>query len=162
VNGRTKIAVDNVISNYIPNPTFEVVARPGALADYFAGNNTEGKSQREIIGKPMRAVDAFRSAEPRLRLLDELGLDAALIQRMLFDAGLMRWGWPERAGGLGGSTVLRAVLGEELTSRAIVHAAAWSMHEVLGPAVIEPGRCRPSARSRRATCPGRRLRSTRS
>ena len=33
VNGRTKIAVDNVISDYIPNPTFEVVARPGALAD---------------------------------------------------------------------------------------------------------------------------------
>ncbi len=79
VNGRTKIAVDNVISDYIPNPTFEVVARPGALADYFAGHNTEGKSQREIIGKPMRAVDAFRSAEPRLRLLDELGVDAALM-----------------------------------------------------------------------------------
>jgi alkylation response protein AidB-like acyl-CoA dehydrogenase len=61
------------------------------------------------------------------------------IQRMLFDAGLMRWGWPERAGGLGGSPVLRAVLGEELTSRAIVHTAPWSMHEVLGPAVIEFG-----------------------
>ena len=54
------------------------------------------------------------------------------IQRMLFNAGLMRWGWPERAGGLGGSPVLRAVLGEELTSRAIVHTAPWSMHEVLG------------------------------
>ena len=79
VNGRTKIAVDNVISDYIPNPTFEVVARPGALADYFAGKNTGGRSQREIIGKPMRAVDAFRCAGPRLRLLDELGLDAALM-----------------------------------------------------------------------------------
>jgi alkylation response protein AidB-like acyl-CoA dehydrogenase len=61
------------------------------------------------------------------------------VQRMLFDAGLMRWGWPERAGGLGGSPMLRAVLGEELTSRAIVHAAPWSMHEVLGPAVLEFG-----------------------
>jgi alkylation response protein AidB-like acyl-CoA dehydrogenase len=61
------------------------------------------------------------------------------IQRMLFDAGLMRWGWPERAGGLGGSPVLRAVLGEELTGRAIVHTAPWSMHEVLGPAVLEFG-----------------------
>jgi alkylation response protein AidB-like acyl-CoA dehydrogenase len=61
------------------------------------------------------------------------------IQRELFDAGLMRWGWPERAGGLGGSSVLRAVLGEELTSRGLVHTATWSMHEVLGPAVIEYG-----------------------
>lgn len=28
VNGRTKIAIRGQISNYIPNPTFEVVARP--------------------------------------------------------------------------------------------------------------------------------------
>jgi alkylation response protein AidB-like acyl-CoA dehydrogenase len=61
------------------------------------------------------------------------------IQRKLFDAGLMRWGWPEQVGGLGGSTVLRAVLGEELTSRGLVHTTTWSMHEVLGPAVIEYG-----------------------
>jgi alkylation response protein AidB-like acyl-CoA dehydrogenase len=61
------------------------------------------------------------------------------IQQMLFDVGLMRWGWPERAGGLGGSTALRAVLGEELTSRGLVHTTTWSMHEVLGPAVIEFG-----------------------
>jgi predicted TIM-barrel fold metal-dependent hydrolase len=79
VNGRTKIAVDNVISDYIPNPTFDVVARPGAFADYFAGNNPEGKSLREITGEPMRSVDAFRRADARLGLLDELGLDAALI-----------------------------------------------------------------------------------
>src|ERR1700761_6123218 len=62
VNGRTKIAVDNGISDYIPTPPFDVVAPPGALADYSGGNNPEGKSQREIMGKPMRAVDAFRSA----------------------------------------------------------------------------------------------------
>jgi predicted TIM-barrel fold metal-dependent hydrolase len=79
VNGRTKIAVDNSISEYIPNPTFEVVARPGAFADYFGGNNPEGKSLREITGEPMRAVDAFRRAEPRLDMLDDLGLDAALM-----------------------------------------------------------------------------------
>jgi alkylation response protein AidB-like acyl-CoA dehydrogenase len=61
------------------------------------------------------------------------------IQQMLFDDGLMRWGWPERAGGLGGSSLLRAILGEELTSRWLVHTSTWSMHEVLGPAVIEFG-----------------------
>jgi alkylation response protein AidB-like acyl-CoA dehydrogenase len=61
------------------------------------------------------------------------------VQRRLFDAGWMRWGWPERLGGLGGSPVLRAVLGEELTSRALVHTTCWSMHEVLGPTVAEFG-----------------------
>ena len=69
VKGRTKIAVDNVISEYIPNPTFEVVARPGAFADFFGGNNPEGKSLRELTGEPMRAVDGFRSSGPRDRFV---------------------------------------------------------------------------------------------
>jgi len=69
VHGRTKIAVNNVISEYIPNPTFEVVGRPGSLADYFGGNNSEGRTPREIIGEPMRSVDAFRSPGARLALL---------------------------------------------------------------------------------------------
>jgi alkylation response protein AidB-like acyl-CoA dehydrogenase len=57
------------------------------------------------------------------------------VQRLLFDEGWMRWGWPESVGGLGGTPLFRAVLGEELTSRALVHTAAFSMPEVLGPAV---------------------------
>jgi len=58
------------------------------------------------------------------------------VQRLLFDEGWMRWGWPKSVGGLGGTPLFRAVLGEELTSRALVHTAAFSMPEVLGPAVI--------------------------
>jgi alkylation response protein AidB-like acyl-CoA dehydrogenase len=58
------------------------------------------------------------------------------VQRLLFDDGWMRWGWPEFVGGLGGTPLFRAVLGEELTSRALVHSAAFSMPEVLGPAVV--------------------------
>ncbi|MFD6453981.1 amidohydrolase, partial [Nocardia sp. NPDC060220] len=46
INGRTKIAVLGQISEYIPNPTFEVVARPGAMEDYFKNGNPEGKSRR--------------------------------------------------------------------------------------------------------------------
>jgi len=79
VGKRTKIAVDNVISDYIPNPTFEVVARPGAHMAYYSGHNSEGKTLRELSGEPMRSVPAFRSSPERLGLLDELGLDAALM-----------------------------------------------------------------------------------
>ena len=79
IDGRTKIAINNHITESIPNPTFEVVAPPGAFGEYFAGRNTEGKTLRELAGKPMRAIDAFRSAEPRLALLDEIGIDAALM-----------------------------------------------------------------------------------
>jgi alkylation response protein AidB-like acyl-CoA dehydrogenase len=77
--------------------------------------------------------------------IDDQSVDAQLdhqrrVQRSLFDTGWMRWGWPARIGGLGGSPILRAVLGEELTGRALVHTTSWSMHEVLGPAVAEFGR----------------------
>lgn len=44
VNGRTKIAVRGHISDYIPNPTFEVVARPGAMEEYFRVGNPEGRA----------------------------------------------------------------------------------------------------------------------
>ena len=79
VHGRTKIAVRGQISNYIPNPTFEVVARPGAQEEYFKHGNPEGKSYREIMGKPMRSTDAFRDPSARVALLDELGIERALM-----------------------------------------------------------------------------------
>jgi predicted TIM-barrel fold metal-dependent hydrolase len=79
VAGRTKIAVRNVISDYIPNPTFEVVAAPGAQEEYFRTGNKEGKSYREILGKPIRALPGFRDPAERIKIMDDLGLDGALM-----------------------------------------------------------------------------------
>ena len=79
VNGRTKIAIRGQISDYIPNPTFEVVARPGAMEDYFKNGNPHGKSRRQIFGEPMRSIPAFREPGPRLELMDELGIDRSLM-----------------------------------------------------------------------------------
>ena len=56
INGRTKIAIKGQISNYIPNPTFSVVAKPGAWEEYFKFGNPDGKSKRELFGEPMRAI----------------------------------------------------------------------------------------------------------
>jgi predicted TIM-barrel fold metal-dependent hydrolase len=79
VRGRTKIVVRGTISEYIPNPTFEVVARPGAQEEYFRIGNPEGKSYREIVGEPMKGIPAFREPAPRLELMDELGVDQTLM-----------------------------------------------------------------------------------
>ena len=59
------------------------------------------------------------------------------VKRLAFDAGWMRWGWPERVGGLGGSPLLRAYLGEALTSRDLVEPGIYSMTEVLAPTMID-------------------------
>jgi predicted TIM-barrel fold metal-dependent hydrolase len=79
VRGRTKIAIRGQISEYIPNPTFDVVARPGAMEEYFRVGNPDGKSKREIFGEPMRSIPAFREPGPRLELMDELGIQRTLM-----------------------------------------------------------------------------------
>jgi predicted TIM-barrel fold metal-dependent hydrolase len=79
VNGRTKIATLGQISDYIPNPTFDVVAAPGAQEDFFRHGNPEGKSRREILGDPIRSTDAFREPSARLALLDQQGIDRTMM-----------------------------------------------------------------------------------
>jgi predicted TIM-barrel fold metal-dependent hydrolase len=79
VDGRTKIMIRGTVSEYIPNPTFDVVARPGAQEEYFRHGNPEGKSYRELVGEPMRAIPAFREPGPRLEVMDELGVDRTLM-----------------------------------------------------------------------------------
>jgi predicted TIM-barrel fold metal-dependent hydrolase len=79
VRGRTKIVIKGTISEYIPNPTFEVVARPGAMEDYFRVGNPDGKDRRLIFGEPLRAPESFRSPAARLELMDEQGLDRTLM-----------------------------------------------------------------------------------
>jgi alkylation response protein AidB-like acyl-CoA dehydrogenase len=69
--------------------------------------------------------------------LDEDLVHLAAVKRATFDAGWGRWGWPERVGGLGGSSLLRAYLGEALTGRGYVEPGAWSMTEVLAPTMID-------------------------
>jgi len=79
VHGRTKIVVRGSISEYIPNPTFDVVAAPGAQEEFYRHGNPDGKSYRELIGEPIRALPAFREPAPRLALMDEQGIDRALM-----------------------------------------------------------------------------------
>jgi predicted TIM-barrel fold metal-dependent hydrolase len=79
VDGRTKIAVRGQISEYIPNPTFDRVAAPGAQEDYFRNGNLEGKSHREVMGKPIECRSGFREPGSRLELMDEQGLNRTLM-----------------------------------------------------------------------------------
>src|SRR3954447_16058711 len=70
VDGRTKIAVRNVISDYIPNPTFDVVARPGAQGEYSRRGKAQAKSRGDILGEPIKAIPAFREPRARVEVMD--------------------------------------------------------------------------------------------
>jgi alkylation response protein AidB-like acyl-CoA dehydrogenase len=71
------------------------------------------------------------------RTLDDDMVQLAKVKRLAYDAGWMRWGWPARVGGLGGSTLLRAYLAEALTLRDLVDPGLYSMTEVLAPTMID-------------------------
>jgi alkylation response protein AidB-like acyl-CoA dehydrogenase len=69
--------------------------------------------------------------------LDEHQAQHARVLAALYDAGWMRWGWPESAGGLGGPAILRAVVGEEVVGRGLDDPGPYSMLEVLTPTMID-------------------------
>jgi alkylation response protein AidB-like acyl-CoA dehydrogenase len=68
--------------------------------------------------------------------LDQRVAHLAHVKQLAYEAGWMRWGWPEEVGGLGGSPILRAYLGEALMAREVVEPDAYSMTEVLAPTMI--------------------------
>jgi predicted TIM-barrel fold metal-dependent hydrolase len=88
INGRTKLAIRDVISDYIPNPTFVKVAAPGAAGfDVTKGGGGMGDPKAKGLqtqdGKSklvvMPGIDAFFDPEPRLALMKEMGIDRTLL-----------------------------------------------------------------------------------
>ncbi len=57
------------------------------------------------------------------------------VKGALWDADFGRYGWPEAVGGLGGPTMFRAIVGEEIASRELADPSIWTMIEVLAPTV---------------------------
>lgn len=92
VNGRTKLAIGGQISDYIPDPTFGHVAAPGTLVDWFSGNNPDGLSMRECMGKPIAPSNGWRTGEERLKELDQQGLTGTLMFPTLVSAVEERMG----------------------------------------------------------------------
>lgn len=61
----------------------------------------------------------------------------AELQRVLWDAGWSRTGWPEPFGGSGGTLLHRATLYEELARAGVTVPEALTTAEVMGPAMID-------------------------
>ncbi len=81
--------------------------------------------------------DELAPDHPGLGTLDDQMAQLSKVKRLTYDAGWMRWGWPELVTGLGGSTLLRAYLGEAVVARDLVEPGIYSMTEVLAPTMID-------------------------
>ncbi|HSS10685.1 MAG TPA: amidohydrolase family protein [Acidimicrobiales bacterium] len=77
VNGKTRLLVGGKINTFIPNPTFDRVAKPGSLEQFFRAKNASGQSVIELFGE-LAAIDpAYRDRDIRLKVMEDQGLDGA-------------------------------------------------------------------------------------
>jgi predicted TIM-barrel fold metal-dependent hydrolase len=89
VGGRTKLALKDRISEYIPNPTFNKVAVPGGAGmDITQGGGGMSGDHVGGFGKmlAMPSPAAFFDPEPRLELMKEMGIDRTLLWPTLASA----------------------------------------------------------------------------
>ena len=65
VDGKQRMIVDNKLFRFIPNPTFDPVARPGCLDEYFRGKKA-GDDIRAAFGELEPINPAYREPGPRV------------------------------------------------------------------------------------------------
>ncbi len=80
MNGKPRLLVGGRLNRFIPNPTFDPIARPGSLDDYFRGR--KGRSDDGLAAafgdlEPIRPE--YRDRDARLALMDEQDLEAVLM-----------------------------------------------------------------------------------
>jgi len=116
IKGRTKIAIKNRITEYIPNPTFNVVAPPGAHELLYKHQNPDSKTQggEEPVPAPPRSVPsipAYFEPEARVKLLDELGIARSMM-------------WPTLA-----SVIEERFTDDPHATHVVIHAFNQWMHD---------------------------------
>ncbi len=103
------------------------VAEPGTTADDFRRGLRAWLDQNDLSPGPDHSLPAHIEQMSRVR-------------QALYDAGWMRYGWPEEVGGLGGSVLMRMIVAEEVLGRNIAEPGPYSMMEVLVPTMISYAR----------------------
>src|SRR3954454_10532437 len=112
VDGRTKLALRDRITDYIPNPTFAKVAVPGGAGfDVTKGGAgfASAVGFKKMVAMP--GIDAFFDPEPRLELMKEMGIDRTLL-------------WPTLA-----SALEERLADDPDAVCAVIHALNQWMHE---------------------------------
>jgi len=81
VGGKKRLLVGGKVNKFIPNPTFDPIAKPGSLEDYFRGRNTSGLDLKTMFGdlEPLAEHPGYRDRAARLDLLDRQGMEGALL-----------------------------------------------------------------------------------
>ena len=75
IDGRKYHVVGGRVSHAVVNPTFDPVAKAGAMHDYFRGN-PDGKQPWEFLREREPIPAEYRDRDARIAKLDEFGLES--------------------------------------------------------------------------------------
>jgi len=78
INGRKRLLVGGKVNRFIPNPTFDPVARPGCLDDYFRGKVAKDNIV-EAFGELVPIPDEYRNRDARLEVMDRQNLQSCFM-----------------------------------------------------------------------------------
>lgn len=78
-DGRTRLLIGDRVFTMIANPTFDPVARPGALAEYFRGNNQAGADAKQMAGRLEPIRPEYRDRPRRVAELDRQNVGLACV-----------------------------------------------------------------------------------
>jgi len=78
VDGRRRLLVGGRINSYIANPTFDPVAHPGSLFDWYRGN-PKRQTIVEAFGELEPIRPEYRDRAARLRVMEEQGVAGMLL-----------------------------------------------------------------------------------
>ncbi len=79
VNGRQRLLVGGKVNRFIPNPTFDPVAKPGSLDEYFRGRNPESKDIGALFGDLEPIRPEYRDRDARLKVMEAQGIDGCFL-----------------------------------------------------------------------------------
>ncbi len=82
IDGKKRFVVGGRVNKFIPNPTFDPIAKPGSLEAYFRGKNVDGGADLgEMFGDldPLDDHPGYRDRAARLELMDRQGLESVLL-----------------------------------------------------------------------------------
>jgi predicted TIM-barrel fold metal-dependent hydrolase len=75
---RVELLIGDRVNRFVPNPTFDPIIVPGCLDAFFRGRTPEGQDRSKLMKvEPLRIE--YRDRDARLAVLEEQGLDAALL-----------------------------------------------------------------------------------
>ena len=79
IDGRQRLLVAGSVNRFIPNPTFDPVAKPGSLDEYFRGRNPRGEDIAALFGDLEPIRPEYRDRDARLAIMDAQGIDGCLM-----------------------------------------------------------------------------------